>query len=309
MNVIETIGNLTYFILLFFVGFTVIFDFLILVIYIKNGKIDQIKLYKMLLIIMCLINALCILISSFSVGKPQSLPCKITGSLKLSLEIGIDAIQVSLLLITYSSLKYQHLKEKHPILFKILIICVCWTLFIITTGSELIYSLKTEPDILRTLFCIKVSLNIKSFFFFSIVLYLILFLTLLILLYKSINNLENESSDKLQQYKEHLKVYFYGFVITFPNFLFFFFSVIIKLLVYIWPEIREWEDTTRGITYVIAFIFLITNEIAPFSIVFIYCYNKELNVSLKQLCCCSKERITVVNPAESMILFSNEEKE
>lgn len=269
--------------------------------YLKNGKIDHIKLYKIFLLIMCLLISVGNIISAFFYNDHESMTCKILGTLKLHLEIGIDAIQVSLLVITYYSLEHQTNLLNNPISFKIKVFAFCWILPILTGITEFIYSFNIFPSIPRTAFCMKSTVNYLSIFFFSVLFYLILFIVFLRKLYKSINSIEEEDTETKLQYKKYLKKYYYGFAFSFPNSFYLILLAFLNILIRIWPEIKNKTILYNEVQGIFIFIFLIVNGLSPFAIVLFYFYN------WNKLCCCGKE--TEPNPTTSMILFSSEDNE
>ena len=294
--------DITYKIVIFISFFGVIINCFLLYIYLKNGDINQIKLYKIFLLIMCLLISVENIISFFLYHSQEtkSFFCKLIGTLKFPFEIGIDAIQVSLLVITYYSLEYQTFLINNPTSFKLLVLAFCWILPILTGIFECIDSFYLYPNIQRNPLCMKININIFSIFFFSLLFYLILFIVFLRKLNKSINSIEIEENERKVKYKKKLNKYYYGFAFSF----FFILLTILDFIISIFPEIQRILAYEIYLIYLIFnMIFLTVNGLSPFVIILIYCYD------WKKLCCCKKEIEEEENPTTSMILFSSEDNE
>ena len=290
--------DITYLIVTFISFFGVIINCFILYIYLKNGDINQIKLYKIFLLIMCLLISVGNIIS-FCLAQQESLTCKFIGTLKLPLEIGIDAIQVSLLVITYYSLEYQTFLINNPTSFKLLVLAFCWILPILTGIFECIDSFDRFSNIRRNIFCMKNTINYFSILFFSLLFYLILFIVFLRKLNKSINSIEIEENERKVKYKKKLNKYYYGFAFSFPNSFCLILLAILDFIISIFPE----SHRNYTINFIFEMIIVIVNGLSPFVIILIYCYY------WKKLCCCKKEIEEEENPTTSMILFSSEDNE
>ncbi len=293
--------DITYLIVIVISFFGVIINCFILYIYLKNGDINQIKLYKIFLLIMCLLISVGNIISFFLVYslKKESFLCKLIGTLKFPLEIGIDAIQVSLLVITYYSLEYQTFLINNPTSFKLLVLAFCWILPILTGIFECIDSFDRFPNIRRNIFCMKITINYFSILFFSLLFYLIFFIVFLRKLNKSINSIEIEENERKVKYKKNLNKYYYGFAFSFPTSFSLILLAILDFIISIFPGVR----VGYTINFIFEMILLIVNGLSPFVIILIYCYD------WKKLCCCKKEIEEEENPTTSMILFSSEDNE
>ena len=231
--------------------------------------------------------------------ETKSFFCKLIGTLKFPFEIGIDAIQVSLLVITYYSLEYQTFLINNPTSFKLLVLAFCWILPILTGIFECIDSFYLYPNIQRNPLCMKININIFSIFFFSLLFYLILFIVFLRKLNKSINSIEIEENERKVKYKKKLNKYYYGFAFSFPNSFCLILLAILDFIISIFPE----SHRNYTINFIFEMIIVIVNGLSPFVIILIYCYY------WKKLCCCKKEIEEEENPTTSMILFSSEDNE
>ena len=293
--------DITFLIVIFISFFGVIINCFLLYIYLKNGDINQIKLYKIFLLIMCLLISVENIISFFLYHSQEtkSFFCKLIGTLKFPFEIGIDAIQVSLLVITYYSLEYQTFLINNPTSFKLLVLAFCWILPILTGIFECIDSFYLYPNIQRNPLCMKININIFSIFFFSLLFYLILFIVFLRKLNKSINSIEIEENERKVKYKKKLNKYYYGFAFSFPNSFCLILLAILDFIISIFPE----SHRNYTINFIFEMIIVIVNGLSPFVIILIYCYY------WKKLCCCKKEIEEEENPTTSMILFSSEDNE
>ena len=295
--------EITYLIVIFISFFGVIINCFLLYIYLKNGDINQIKLYKIFLLIMCLLISVGNIITFFLAHslETESFACKLIGTLKFPFEIGIDAIQVSLLVITYYSLEYQTFLINNPTSFKLLVLAFCWILPILTGIFECIDSFDRFPNIRRNVFCMRITVNSFSVLFFSLLFYLILFIVFFRKLNKSINSIEIEENERKVKYKKNLNKYYYGFAFSFPNSFYLILLAILNIIISIFPEIQNEKILNNEIYLIFSMIFLTVNGLSPFVIILIYCYD------WKKLCCCKKE--IEENPTTSMILFSSEDNE
>ena len=228
----------THRIVIFISFFGVIINCFLLYIYLKNGDINQIKLYKIFLLIMCLLISVGNIITFFLAHslETESFACKLIGTLKFPFEIGIDAIQVSLLVITYYSLEYQTFLINNPTSFKLLVLAFCWILPILTGIFECIDSFDRFPNIRRNIFCMKITINYFSILFFSLLFYLIFFIVFLRKLNKSINSIEIEENERKVKYKKKLNKYYYGFAFSFPNSFCLILLAILYFIISIFPE-------------------------------------------------------------------------
>ena len=284
---------------------SVFFDIRLLVIYFKHGTIDQMKIYKIILIFLCLIDSLCNL--NINQVFKSNLLCEITGTLKFPIQIGIESIQVSLVIITYFSLNHQNWIQKNPIIFKCIIMSISLLPMIFTGIQEFYFSFTT--NYMRTLFCIKNIINMYSLFFLFLLAFSILFIIFFIMLYKTVNQLSKENPDMAEKYKANLKVYFYGFCLSFPIAFFCIFIIgLYKIIEHYFPEIMN-EKVINILQFIAALFIVLLFGLSPIAVVIIYCFNKEhLHLFKHIFCCCYKEE-QESNTKISMKLFEEEDNE
>ena len=253
----------------------VLFDVMLLIIYLKNGKRSHLAQYKIILIVICLLDSLCNLSIDPSFFDALFIICEITGTLKVPLVLGTEATQLSLLLITYFSFNHSFWIEKHSKLFKLIIFLQCFLPVIIAAFEELFCVFTQEID--RGLYCTKDEISILSCYIILLIICYILFIIFLIKLYLSLNHFTTSNPvdfTKLKQYKKQLKKYLFGFIITFPYLLWILYLIVRKILLY-FPSIDFEIDTEETIEYCIFLFSFIKKGLSPILVVIIYCFTKE----------------------------------
>ena len=268
----------------------VFFDIILLIIYFKNGVRSHLTQYKIILILICLLDSLCNLSIDSSYFDTLFIICEITGTLKTPLVLGTETTQLSLLLITYFSFKHSLWIDKHSKQFKIIIFLQCF-LPVIIVAIEEFFDFFTQ-DIERGVYCSKVETSVQSCYIIFLLICYILFIIFLIKLYLSLNHFRTSNSadcTKLQQYKKQLKKYLFGFIITFPNLLWFLFLIVLNILSY-FPSIDFEIDTMETIRYYVIIFSFINTGFSPIVVIIIYCFSKEHFKFIKGMfCCCLKK--------------------
>lgn len=259
----------------------IIFNIGVLVIYLKNGHFDLLKIFKIILLVICIylsITHLCLGLIFSYLNWPI---CKALAESKQLWELALNTIQVTLLFIIYISFNNQRFLDKHPISFKVIVNCIALLPIVLTFIINSIFFF--SETVYDPIFCIRLQIQYYSPFFIFLIIYSIAFIILICKLYSSLNKYE-QTGEHVKIYKQHLRNYIYGFGFSFPYFLLsvatLFFSAIIEFI--------SGENTLIIILFTIVFYCIII--LSPTCIAYIYCFNKEHWKQLKSMLCCKKEK-------------------
>ena len=288
MGKIEIIYNVSRIMMLIVSTLGVFFDILLLIIYSKYTTRGHLTQYKIVLLILCLLDSLCNLSIDASFFDSLRIICDITGTLKMPIGIGLETTQVSLILITYFSFTHFNFIDKHSMLFKIIIFIQCFLPVLLTTIQEFYYYFTIEK-IARSMYCLKDDFSFSYCFIISLLICYIVFITFLIKLYRSLNIYRNSltrQNNRLEVYKSHIMNFLFGLFFTFPEiivFLYFIFMIAIEHFSFLKPTLGYMTI----INTFIDILFFVNNGLSPIFIAIIYCFSKEHFKFIKEIFCCS----------------------
>lgn len=278
----------------------IIFDISLLIIYIKNGSKGNFTLYKIILLIMCLLDSLCNIVMDPALYSQVKILCTITGTLKLPLHLGQLSTQVTLLFITYFSFKHSLFIDKHSLLFKIIIFLIWFLPFIITLVIEMYDSFLSNATKERDLFCLETD-DSNIYITIQMIIYYIICPIFLIKLYCSLKDFSNNTlyqTDTILKYKKYLKNYIYGFLLNLVDAI-----MLIYLLIFILIDGEELEKNWifSLIDRIIMYVYYVDLGLFPIIIVIIYCFTKEHIKYLQKTFCCKKEESVNITKATAFL--------
>ena len=283
----------------------IIFDILLLIIYIKNGSKGHLTVYKIILLVICLMDSICNLVIDPNLYSELTLLCKITGTLKIPLHLGLLSTQLILIFITYFSFKHSLFIDKHSLVFKIVIFLIWFLPFTITLVIELT-DLFSSNEKQREMFCL-ITDDSNLYVTIEMNIYYIICLVFLIKLYRDLKEFSNNTlyqTKTIQKYKKYLKNYIYGYVFNSPDFIMFLYLLIFLIIQKIDKDFIEKLENNwiySLIDTIIMYIYYFDLALFPIIIVIIYCFTKEHIKYLQETFCCKKEESINITKATAFL--------
>ena len=284
----------------------VIFDSILLIIYLKNGIKGLLSIYKIVLLIICLLDSLCNIVIDPVLYLQFKTLCTITGALKTSLITGILTTQVVLVVITYFYFQHPICVGKHSKLFQRLTFLMCFAPLIISFIIQVYDLYHPKEKVERTFYCIKTTPHLLSFESIIQLIDYILFSVFLCKLYSSIKRVFNDSyiqNDSVKKYKSYLKHYFLGFLFSITTISFIIIYLILLIADYF--EVggqAEGEEKTEPWVRIISLIYYAQVGLSPIIVMIVYCFKKEHYKMMKVMFCCKKEE-TINITKQTAFLF------
>ena len=304
METIKTVFDISFIIIS---SVAVIFDFILLIIYFKNGIKGLLSIYKIILLILCLLDSLCNIVVDPKLYFKYKTLCEITGTLKTSLITGILTTQVVLVVITYFYFNHSICVGKHSKLFQLIVFLMCFVPLVISLIIQFyeLYHPKENEDMERTYYCMMTETDLLSFEYIIQFIDYILFSVFLCKLFSSIKRVSNDSSDQtysIKKYKSYLKHSFFGFLFSITNITFIIIYLILEIADYFKVGKSESEVKPETWVNIITLIYYAQVGLCPIIVMIIYCFNKEHFKAIKAMFCCKKEE-TINITKQTAFLF------